>query len=286
MSEKNLQHVVSSYSDNDTSGIHDIQRDNNIDIAVLNNVQYLSKHIDEIIELNAIELPHDSLKKLLFSNAGFFYISKANANNKTLLLNLQTYSKIHFNKVKFNLNEQLLAAYSNKNSQSVSQITSISKILLFKEIKNLVSLVNFIGTQTTLSYDEAIRNLIDNSVIEKVSNLKTSAEVVFKVSANVTSEVLGGVTISIVFPYKTQIPGYKNTCENNECVIPYSKSEKEIKEIHEIHEIHERIEKRDEDTYSHSSYEKEDNESHLSFDDDSEFSSIALETLGGTLWTK
>ena len=274
------QHIVSNSCHHEILGVNDIKSDNSIDVAVLSNTHSLSHHLDSVVELNPIELPHDTLRKLLFSNAGFFHISKVNESNKSLALNLQTYSKNFFNKVKFNLNEQLLGAYSNKHSQSVSQISSISKIQLFKEIKHLGSLVNFIGTQSTLSYDECINNLIDNSVIEKVSNLKTSAEVIFKLSANVHSEVLG-VTTSVVFHYKTHLPGYKNKCENNECVIPYSKCEN--KPLHHFKE------RKDEDTDSHVSYEKEDSESHVSFDDYSDFNTIAQETLGSdniTLWTK
>ena len=277
-----LQHIVSNLSHDETLGINDVKVDNSINCGVLSNARSLLHHLDSVIELNPIELPHEVLKKLLFSNAGFFHISKVNGSNKCLALNLQTYSKTFFNKVKFNLNEQLLAAYSNKHSQSVSLISSISKIQLFKEIKDLVSLVNFIGTQSVLSYDECINNLIDNSVIEKVSNLKSSAEVVFKLSANVYSEVLQ-VNISVVFNYKTHLPGYKNKCENNECVIPYSKCEN--KPIHHYKEK----EIKDEDTDSHVSYEKEDTESHVSFDDYSDFNTIAQETLGSdnvTLWTK
>ena len=201
-----------------------------IDIATLCNCQLDKiKEIDSSINLSPYELSYNDFMACFYHQPGAsFSINSANVAFKPLMLVGQSYKTINDNSFSWDLYNQCIKAYCEKNSVSETTISSFRKIALTKETIKVQSLASSLGTQIGLTWDMVLNNLQVNNKIEYTKDTEDFANVIFKVGYIYYSTSLD-VTLEIFFSYKTSIPNYRNiyntTNIDNAHISPYSKNE-------------------------------------------------------------
>jgi len=211
-----------SYENKPTKQISNIPE---IDLAYLSNLNCMSSNeSDSNITLNNITLNWSDFVALFFKQpCDAFYINSNNSNAYPISFYKQTYQSTQNNKIKFNLADQIIKAWSKKNNKPESSIPPYYKIMLNRNGFLTKSLASIKGYVMGLGLDEVISTLLSNGEI-KVACVDDFATVNFTITYNDVFEPLE-TNILVYFKYTTFIPGYKNVSENNHncysnCVKP------------------------------------------------------------------
>jgi hypothetical protein len=199
-----------------------------VDLAYLSNLDNIteSTSYDVAINLNPITLSWSDFVKLFFKPAGdAFFISSVNNNAYPISFYQQTYQSTQNSKIRFDLADQIMKAWSKKNNKSEGSIPSYYKIMLNRSGFLTKSLGSVKGTVMGLSLDEALSSLLSVNDIKKTNN-NSFATVNFKVSYNDYYQPLN-TSVLVIFNYTTHIPGYENV--NQSGSIPYSECIKSVR---------------------------------------------------------
>ena len=200
-----------------------------VDFATISNIRAeKSLQIDSSIHLTGYQLSFDDFIACFYSQpGGSFTINSNNAAFKAILLTGQTYATTT-NTFSWDLYNECIKAYCEKNYLPESSISSFKKINLTKETFRIQSLASNYGTQLGLSWDMVLNNLQVNNKIAYTKDADDYANVIFKLGYIYYSATLD-VTLEIIFSYSTSIPYYRNIYGANNAdnltVAPYSKNE-------------------------------------------------------------
>ena len=207
-----------------------------VDLAYLSNLDNVaeSTSYDVAINLNPITLSWSDFVKLFFKPAGdAFSISSVNNNAYPISFYQQTYQSTQNSKIRFDLADQIMKAWSKKNNKSEGSIPSYYKIMLNRSGFLTKSLGSVKGTVMGLSLDEVLSSLLSVNDIKKTNN-NSFATVNFKVSYNDYYQPLN-TSVLVIFNYTTHIPGYENV--NQSGSNPYSECIKSVRSTSNINNI-------------------------------------------------
>jgi len=183
-----------------------------VDLAYFTNCEN-NNDIDNTVVLNPTYLTWGDFVSLFFSNnAASFSISSSNANNSAISFYGQTYETTQNKKQPFSVAQQIIKAWSKKNSKPENSVPIPYKIQLERSSFLTKSLLSITCFQMSMNLDEAISALLSQNEIE-VGDSDTSAMVNFTISYRNYFCPLDTSAL-IVFTFITSIPGYKNVSEN------------------------------------------------------------------------
>lgn len=223
------------FNDNGPSNVYQGSYDNKptkqisntpeLDLAYLSNLNNMpSGDVDLTVYLNPITLHWSDFVALFFKPpCDAFYINCNNYNAYPISFYKQTYQSTQNNKIKFNLADQIIKAWSKKNNKPESSIPPYYKITLNRNGFLTKSLASIKGYVMGLGLDEVISTLLSNGEITPAC-VDDFATVNFTISYNDIFEPLC-TNVLVYFKYTTFIPGYKNVSENSHncysnCVKP------------------------------------------------------------------
>jgi len=143
------------------------------------------------------------------TNAGYFNVNPANANNPAIILSSQTYVSTNSLANPFSLVQSLLKAYCDNNGVTVNDLDPRIVLLVQKETFSYQSLATVKGTTISLSWDEVIAALLRSGLIDASGSSVSPkyAAVPLQVLLNYHSFVLN-LDLTIVFTYYVDIQGY------------------------------------------------------------------------------
>ena len=143
------------------------------------------------------------------TNAGYFNVNPANANNPAIILSSQTYISTNSNKNPFSLVQSLLKAYCDNNGVTVNDLDPRIVLLVQKETFSYQTLASVKGTTISLAWDEVIAALLRSGLIDASGSSVSPkyAAVPLQIIFNYHSFVLN-LDLTIVFTYYVDIQGY------------------------------------------------------------------------------
>jgi len=188
-----------------------------IQIAYLSNVRTECEP-DISISLNPSKLNWCDFLTLFYRSRNAFNINPINQNICAISFN-NRYENTTNECLRFNLAQQVRAAWATKCETTVSNIPPKINILLNKETLGVRSLINAVSS-VSLTLDQAIETLLSNGDIEP-GNSTTSASVNFIVQYKYCFKPLN-ICVLVNFIFVTHIPCYKNTNLCDEWCPPYS----------------------------------------------------------------
>lgn len=179
-----------------------------------------SQESDVTINLNNICLNWCDFLVLFFrSPGGAFWVNPSNASSSIISLYDQTYETTQKKCVRFNLADQIVKAWSKKNSKPEITVPPSINILLNRAGFLTKSLATIKDYTIGLSLDEVMSTLLStNRIVPADSDSK--ATVKFIVTYRDYFQPLD-ISVAVNFTYITQIPCYKNTSDCDEW-CPYS----------------------------------------------------------------
>jgi len=201
-------------------------------LAVLSNIG-----IDEIeakpsdVHINL--LPHDLtygdfLETFFHNKTASFQVSPSHANWGLLRFNNQSY-KVHRETISFNLYDAHRDAYATKHNVPKSKISIVKNLLLRKELHSVVSLAGHHShhhTQVAESLHDTLADLVDDGILVRTGDQSKGANMSFTIQFTHHSHVLG-TTVTLVFAFRTVVPGYvaSRNIAQIDAIEPYSEAE-------------------------------------------------------------
>jgi hypothetical protein len=211
-----------------------------IDIATISNFKIGDNiEIDNTISLTPFDISYNDFMACFYHQPGAnFSINQANIAFKPIVLSGQTYTTTNNNLFSWDLYNQCIKTFCEKNFISETSISSLKKIKLNKETFSTQSLVSNSGFQVGLNWDMVINNLQVNNKIIYTKDSEDFANVNFKIAYIYQCKTLD-VTLEINFIYRTSVPNYQNIYNvnnvDNTVISPYSKNE--VNEQHDTSNI-------------------------------------------------
>ena len=183
-----------------------------LEIAVLSN-DFCDMKPDSVIALNPIVISWCDFLTLFYGGNKNFVVSPSNIFTSCITFNAQSYENVS-RTMKYNLAEQVKAAWAEKCETMISNLPIKKSILLNKDTFLIRSLASACSL-TALSLDEAMNTLIGNNQIVP-GCYNTEAVVQFVVSYKYYFQPLD-TCVQVNFTYLTKIPHFKNVDCDGEC---------------------------------------------------------------------